>query len=163
MNLKICTKCGQTGTFHKDKNNPDGLNKWCHDCKRDSRFKKCEEIQTYLKQAWNRMKRNKKIIRNINFKELWSLWKEHCLENKKQGKHEWSCKYTGEIMTTTQGEKNQQTNISIDRFDNNKDYEVGNIVFCTTRFNRIKGEWSLDVTKKILKIFKEKGIKYEME
>ena len=166
MKFKYCKKCEKNkklSSFHKDKTNADGLNRWCHSCKKTSSIKNISLIEVYLKRRWDNLNKRSRADRNITFKELWCLWKEHCLENKKQGKHEWSCKYTGEIMTTIQGKKYVPTNISIDRLDNSKGYEIDNIVFCTTRFNRIKGEWSVDITKKILKIFKEKGIKYEVE
>ena len=159
--MKICTNCKKTGIFHKDKNNSDGLNRWCVECKRNYRFKTGEEIETYLTQAWNRMKRYK--IRTITKKELFLEWDKHCEQNRKKGKDEKSCRYTGELMTTVQGKKNQQSNISIDRIINSRNYEVGNIAFCTTGFNRMKGEINPFIIKCYLTVLKEEGLNYEKD
>ena len=66
-------------------------------------------------------------------------------------------------MTTVQGKKNQQSNISIDRIINSRNYEVGNIAFCTTGFNRMKGEIDPFIIKCYLTVLKEEGLDCEKE
>jgi hypothetical protein len=61
-------------------------------------------------------------------------------------------------MTFTQGRGRMDSNLSVDRMDNDKPYTKENIAFCTTAFNRKKGELTLELVKKILNVFKKKGI-----
>jgi hypothetical protein len=42
-------------------------------------------------------------------------------------------------MTFIGGNSIVDTNISIDRIDNNKNYEKGNVQFVTNMYNRLKG------------------------
>ena len=49
------------------------------------------------------------------------------------------CPKTGVLMTYIGGENVVNTNISIDRINNNKNYEKGNVLFVTNMYNKLKG------------------------
>ena len=49
------------------------------------------------------------------------------------------CPKTGVLMTYIGGENVVNTNISIDRINNNKNYEKGNVQFVTNMYNKLKG------------------------
>ena len=108
MENKQCTKCKQhlpLTKFHKDKTSNDGLNRWCIACKRVSRFKNCEIPEVYLKRRWdafgqiNKNRKTQRAKKDITYEELLELFNNFCNENIKQGKHRYSCKYTGDVMT----------------------------------------------------------------
>lgn len=162
---KHCNKCNRDlplSEFHKDKTNKDGLNNWCVDCKKTARFINCEIPEVYLKRRWDGFARHHRRDRNITYEELLDVFKEHCEENISQGKHMYACAYTGEIMTFFQGKGNIQSNLSVDRIDNDKPYTKENITFCTTNFNMKKGQLTIELIKKILNVFKKKGIDKEL-
>ncbi len=172
LNYKTCSKCKKQMTlssFDKDKCRPDGLNKWCRVCKKENRIKNCQKPKVYIKRKWDGFgKKDHKhkrfrASREITFPELWSCLQDFCKENVKEGKHPYACAYTGKTMTFIQGKGQIETNLSVDRIDNNKPYTKDNITFCTNQFNKIKGEATVDSIKKILVVFKKKNIKYEME
>jgi hypothetical protein len=105
---KHCNKCNRDlplSEFHKDKTNNDGLNRWCIACKRVSRFKNCEIPEVYLKRRWdafgqiNKNRKTQRAKKDITYEELLELFNNFCNENIKQGKHQYSCRYTGDVMT----------------------------------------------------------------
>ena len=49
----------------------------------------------------------------------------------------------------------KNTNISVDRINNNKDYEIGNIIFCCGKCNDTKNQVTLDLCKNILRVASE--------
>jgi hypothetical protein len=100
----------------------------------------------------------KRAEKDISFKELLELFNNFCNENIKQGKHRYSCRYTGDVMTFFQGRGQVGSNLSIDRIDNNKAYSKDNITFCTQNFNFKKGTLTVDIMMKVWKVFKEEGI-----
>jgi len=51
--------------------------------------------------------------------------------------------------------KRAWTNFSIDRYDNNKSYEIGNIVFCCSRCNSIKNASTKGMWKRFLEVEQE--------
>ena len=167
MENKQCQKCKQSlplTEFHKDKTNKDNLNRWCIACKRVSRFKNCQIPEVYLKRRWdgfgkvNKHRKTQRAKKDITYKELLELFNNFCNENIKQGKHRYSCRYTGDVMTFFQGKGQVGSNLSIDRIDNNKTYTKNNITFCTQNFNHKKGQLTVDTMMKVLKVFKEEGI-----
>ena len=162
---KHCNKCNRDlplSEFHKDKNNKDGLNRWCMDCKRTARFINCEIPEVYLKRRWDNFAQRNRRDRNITYEELLDVFKKHCEENISEGKHMYACAYTGEVMTFFQGKGRIQSNLSVDRIDNDKPYVKENITFCTNSFNNKKGQLTLELIKKILKVFKKRGIDKEL-
>lgn len=52
-----------------------------------------------------------------------------------------------------------QTNFSIDRIDNNKTYQVGNLGFCCSGCNDKKHHATLELMENVLRVAKEKGLK----
>ena len=163
---KLCKKCDRqlsVTKFHKDKTNKDGLNRWCNNCKRESRFKNCEIPEVYLKRRWVNFLKYTRRERVITYEELLDLFRQHCKENVIQGKHKYACAYTGDTMTFFQGRGQVLSNLSVDRIDNDQPYTKENIAFCSMDFNNKKGQLTLDIIKKILTFFKKKGINYEME
>ena len=52
-----------------------------------------------------------------------------------------------------------QTNFSIDRIDNNKTYQVGNLGFCCSGCNDRKHHATLELMENVLRVAKEKGLK----
>jgi len=164
--FKFCSKCKTNQpltNYHKDKNKPGGLNTWCIDCKREERFESKRQPVNYLKGRWNNMAKGDRQARIITYEELLILWRDFCDDNVARGLHPFSCAYTGEVMTFIQGEGHVLSNLSVDRIDNKKPYTKDNITFCTFKFNTQKGEMDLNIIQKILKVFKRKGIKYEIE
>tara|TARA_R100000365_G_C2696106_1_gene36216 strand:- start:151 stop:396 length:246 start_codon:yes stop_codon:yes gene_type:complete len=57
------------------------------------------------------------------------------------------CPLSGVTMTHTWKQGEMTTNISVDRIDNDKDYELGNIQFVCAQANRMKGDLSHDQLK----------------
>jgi hypothetical protein len=164
---KHCNKCNRDlplSEFHKDKNNKDGLNRWCMDCKKTARFINCEIPEVYLKRRWDGFaQRHHRRDRNITYEELLNVFKEHCEENISEGKHMYACAYTGEVMTFFQGK--------------GRIYKVIYLLIGLIMINHIlkkillfvplilimkKGQLTLELIKKILKVFKKKGIDKEL-
>lgn len=52
-----------------------------------------------------------------------------------------------------------QTNFSIDRIDNNKTYQIGNIGFCCSGCNDKKHHATLELMKNVLRVANEKGLR----
>ena len=170
--MKTCQKCKinlPISSFHKDRTNPDGLNRWCIDCKRISRFKNCEQPLVYLKRRFDSMGKHDhkykrfRARREITFKQLKELFSDFKLNNILKGLDPHACAYTEETMTFIQGKGQVGTNLSVDRIINDKPYTKDNITFCTQKFNHIKGSITVSAFTKILKVMKEKGINYEVE
>ena len=62
----------------------------------------------------------------------------------------------------SRGQKKQvkyQTNFSIDRIDNNKTYQVGNLGFCCSGCNDKKHHSTLELMENVLRVAKEKGLR----
>lgn len=51
------------------------------------------------------------------------------------------------------------TNFSIDRIDNNKTYQIGNLGFCCSGCNDRKHHATLELMENVLRVAKEKGLK----
>jgi len=60
------------------------------------------------------------------------------------------------------GKKKLETNFSIDRLDNNKTYEKGNIVFCCHKCNDAKHSITFKLIDRIQELRKEKEEEYKM-
>lgn len=93
----------------------------------------------------------------LTWEEFWQLWENH---KKRYGGL--ICGYTGVKMTHERSSmkdplRNQSYNISVDRLDPNLPYRADNIVFCTVKFNNIKGAMTRNDCLLILKKFIEYG------
>lgn len=58
------------------------------------------------------------------------------------------CFYTDEILHINSGKGRLPNSLSIDRVDNSKGYTKQNVVLCTSRFNTIKSNMSLEEVEK---------------
>ena len=167
--MKHCKKCKRDlplSCFHKDQTNQDGLNRWCKECKRTSRFKNCEQPYNYLKRRWDNMgrtDRKNRQTREITYEEFIDLYETFKSNNIAKGLDPLACAYTQETMTFIQGKGQVGSNLSVDRILNDQPYRKDNITFCTLKFNNLKGQITLDSFKKIYRVMKERNIQYEMD
>lgn len=68
------------------------------------------------------------------------------------------CEYTGLPMTHINNykkkeRKNTDSNISVDRLDNNEPYTIENIVFCRSDFNNRKNQILIEDCKRIIALY----------
>jgi hypothetical protein len=82
----------------------------------------------------SKTRREKKNEITLSMNEFIEIWKEQ------YEKFGMKCPYSGIEMTFKKGQGKMFTNISVDRYDNNKPYQDGNIVFCCMVINRMKQE-----------------------
>ena len=94
---------------------------------------------------------------HVTLEEFLELWAAH---KKRYGGM--CCGYTGVLMThqrsaMTDPLRNQSHNISVDRIDPEKPYTKENIIFCTVKFNNLKGSITYNDCLLILQKFIELG------
>ncbi len=65
------------------------------------------------------------------------------------------CYFTGVELNDIENDKNQLT---FDRLDNDKGYLNGNVVACSSEFNKLKSSISIKQVRQIVKAFKKKNI-----
>ena len=65
------------------------------------------------------------------------------------------CYFTGVKLNSIHGDPNQ---LSFDRVDNDKGYVDGNVVVCSSEFNSIKGNLTIEQVRLIVKGFKKKKL-----
>lgn len=136
---KICNKCHVERSIdyfhwrdHKTK-----LQKQCNVCRRKiDQQHKTKNVYQYILYLAKRLqyKFGKKLrktcyLQKEEFVELFI--EQHKLFGMK-------CPYSGVTMTYDLGEGKKETNISIDRFNSDKPYEKGNIIFCCSISNTMK-------------------------
>lgn len=66
------------------------------------------------------------------------------------------CFYTDETLHLMNGKGRLPTGLSIDRVDNEKGYHADNVVLCTSRFNTIKSNMTLEEIRKWMPAIYEK-------
>lgn len=136
MNTKICSKCGiekSIESFNKHQDHTDGLRSECKDCtnksKKQWRQKNKEQIREKEKKwenrwsqqpkgKFNKYKKNAKkrgIEWNLDFDQFTIYWQKNCY-------------YCGSPIKT----------IGLDRMNNNKGYEQGNVISCCAQCNYAK-------------------------
>ena len=100
-------------------------------------------------------KNRKAIPCKISREELFSEYEKHkkIMKDKFPESDGRLCRYCEKRVTFMIGYKN--TNISVDRINNNKDYEIGNIIFCCGKCNDTKNQVTLDLCKNILRVASE--------
>jgi hypothetical protein len=139
---KYCVKCKLTldiSKFHKDKSNSTGLQTYCKDCGTENTKKWASSYDGYLKKLYkdvihNAKKRAKIIKVNITIDDLKKLYE----------KQNGLCALSGIKMTrdvyTTKGNNHiiNKYNISVDRIDSDKDYDIDNIQLVCAIINRMK-------------------------
>ncbi len=99
-------------------------------------------------------------------KDLWEEFEKHVSEMKQKfpesdGRLCIYCENPWTYKRTYGTEKRVkfQTNFSIDRIDNNKTYQIGNIGFCCSGCNDKKHHATLELMENVIKVAKEKGLR----
>ena len=145
---KICSKCRERKHIFnfdsKSRNNLDGTKRKgiqaeCGLCRKKHKLKKYNsDPHTYVFRLIqlaiqpSAVKKGRKPC-TMTIDEFMNEWQK---QFKKTGLY---CPKTEVLMTYTGGENVVNTNISIDRIDNKKNYEKGNIQFVTNMYNKLKG------------------------
>ena len=145
---KICSKCRERKHIFsfdfKNRNNPDGTKRRgiqaeCGLCRKKQKLKKYNSdphsyvfrlIQFAMQPS--AVKKGRKPC-TMAVDEFMNEWQ------KQYEKTGLCCPKTGVLMTYIGGENVVNTNISIDRINNNKNYEKGNVQFVTNMYNKLKG------------------------
>ena len=100
----------------------------------------------YQMTRYQQKQRNKGL--QLTMDEFIQIWKEQ------YDKFGMKCPYSGIEMTFKKGSGKMFTNISVDRYDNDKPYQDGNIVFCCMVINRMKQELPIetfwDICKRVV-------------
>lgn len=65
------------------------------------------------------------------------------------------CYYTGEELNSIE---NDPLQLTFDRIDNDKGYVNGNVVACSSKFNNVKDNITIEQVKMMVKAFKKKKI-----
>ena len=122
------------------------LQRKCSNCRRIQQIKKYSKdphifvfraIQLILQPSASEKKGRQKS--KLTMKEFMKEWMK---QFEKSGLR---CPKTGQMMTYKRGEGEVITNISIDRLDNKKDYEKGNVQFVCLIYNKMKLHHSEDI------------------
>ena len=145
---KICSKCRERKHIFsfdfKNRNNPDGTKRRgiqaeCGLCRKKQKLKKYNsDPHSYvfrliqLATQPSAVKKGRKPC-TMTVDEFMNEWQ------KQYEKTALYCPKTGVLMTYIGGKNVVNTNISIDRIDNNKNYEKGNVQFVTNMYNKLKG------------------------
>ncbi len=115
---------------------------YCHECRKKQMYERLNKNpESFMGDRFLKVKRRAKVEKvdfNITKEFLIDIYK------KQHGK----CFYTDEILQLTNGKGRLPTGLSIDRVDNSKGYIIGNIVLCTSRFNTIKSNMTLEEIEK---------------
>ena len=119
------------------------LQRMCATCRNEYNVKKyCKNPESFLLRKYQNIKQEsshaKKSRRRcyITLKQFMDTWKKQFNERGL------TCPLSGITMTHTWKQGEMLTNISVDRIDNDKDYELGNIQFVCIQANRMKGALS---------------------
>ena len=145
---KICSKCRERKHIfnfdYKSRNKPDGTKKRgiqaeCGLCRKKQKLKKYNsDPHSYvfrliqLATQPSAVKKGRKPC-TMTIDEFMNEWQK---QYEKTGLY---CPKTEVLMTYIGGENVVNTNISIDRIDNKKNYEKGNVQFVTNMYNKLKG------------------------
>ena len=134
-----CNKCGveQSVDCFQWRIHQSKLQKQCNKCRRKvDQAHKTKNVFQYISYLAKRLhhKYGKKLrktcyLQKEEFVELFI--EQHKVFGMK-------CPYSGVTMTYDLGEGRKETNVSIDRFNSDKPYEKGNIIFCCGMSNTMK-------------------------
>ena len=153
--MKTCTNCGAqkpaTKEFFHKSSHPDGLNKWCKICKnkhdnlqwhKGKKHKdraRLSSSHTSFLNHWYVDAEKKRAKKGIIFKEGFNKEYLDYLWKKQKGK----CALSGIKMTYIKGQNIVLTNVSPDRIDSDKHYEVGNVQLVCYVYNSMKGSFTM--------------------
>jgi len=170
---KTCTRCKKEhliSSFYFKKKSKGLYSSWCKKCsdessklsyKRNSEKRKKRQIEyrqtekghfgelySSIKKRWRRNKEKLEKYRvSISYEEFVQIWK------KQKKKFDMKCPVTNVEMTMIKGLGNNKqcpTNISPDRYDNNKGYTMDNVWFVTASFNTEKGAMKIEHMEKTI-------------
>lgn len=114
---------------------------YCRHCRKKQMYDRLNKnSESFMGDRFNKVKRRAKVE-----KVPFNLTKEFLINlyNYQKG----LCFYTGEILHLTNGKGRLPSGLSIDRIDNSKGYNIDNVVLCTSRFNTIKNNMTLEEIK----------------
>jgi hypothetical protein len=142
ISYKTCTLCKKqkpTNLFYAKTLAKDGLHQWCKKCKNDKLNETHSKssiafVRRLYQMVVSKTRREKKNEITLGMNEFIEIWKEQ------YEKFGMKCPYSGIEMTFKKGHGKMFTNISVDRYDNDRPYQDGNIVFCCMVVNRMKQE-----------------------
>lgn len=140
--MKICPQCHiekSVSEYNADRMNTDGLQTHCKLCKKEMQKKSQSTFDGFIKQLYhdlktNSLKKSKDLKVNITIDDIVALYR------KQEGK----CAISGKVMTYTKYNENKyghiknKNNISVDRIDSNKHYDLDNIQLVCGIINRMK-------------------------
>jgi hypothetical protein len=174
--MKTCKKCNvekNESEFHKCKISKDGLYGWCKNCKReyDKKYRNSEKVQDYQhseclkakKIAWkdeNFLERKimglKFNMRTRNLKRNENLTVTITKNDLESVKY---CPLLGVELSYKTGKSGDPNTAAIDRIDNLKGYDPGNVWILSAKANFMKSSASkeelITFAENILKIFKK--------
>jgi len=136
---KVCVRCCRDlpfGNFPFHKKTYDGFDSWCKECRNIYRSECNQSLDTHLRAILSRMKEDRrKIPYSLNLSDLIDLYK----------KQDGRCAISNEIMTYQRTKRMHNAfNISLDRIDSSKNYDINNVQLVCWMANRMKGEHSLE-------------------
>jgi len=156
MLTKVCSRCIQRKSFEKfnrDMTHKDGLNSLCKSCRKIWRKKHKNELKIRAKIYYNT---HQEKIKNSYYSPagIYSSLKSRAKQRKlifsieKMGFIQWynsqeqKCYYCNRTIEEVNKNKFGRSNeLSIDRKNNNKGYELDNIVLACLRCNYIKSDY----------------------
>ena len=153
ISFKTCTLCKKekpVDQYYVKSKAKDGLHQWCKKCK-ESKANEAQSknpiafVRRLYQMTLTKFKREKKNEILVEMNEFIEIWKEQ------YDKFGMKCPYSGIEMTFKKGHGKMFTNISVDRYNNDKPYQDGNIVFCCMVVNRMKQELHINDFWKICK------------
>jgi hypothetical protein len=155
---RTCSQCKKTKHVYRfhSKNIRDHqgkvvryrLQRMCGDCRNDSQLRRyCRDPHAFVSRRFQTLKQKSSHHQKgrrrcyMNLKQYMNAWKEQ------YNKTGLKCPLSGVTMTHQWKQKDMSSNISVDRINNDKDYELGNIQFVCAQANRMKGDLSQDQLK----------------
>tara|TARA_R110000796_G_scaffold8770_2_gene28369 strand:- start:36 stop:641 length:606 start_codon:yes stop_codon:yes gene_type:complete len=149
--FKKCSKCRETKHIYdfdfknrrkKDGSQRPGIQAECGKCR------KLQKIKKYNSDPHSHVFR---LIQLATQPSAIKKGRRPCTMNKEEFMNEWQKQYSqtklicpklGTPMTYIGGENKVKTNISIDRIDNKKNYELGNVQFVSNIYNMMKQSYT---------------------
>lgn len=140
---KVCTKCNEEKPIESyvvcRRGRPDEYRlNYCNSCRH-------KQINTCRMKSWDKFVRNlfnRKRVRQKETNRLFTIDNEYGLSL--LIKQDYKCAFSGEPLEMTGVGREVP---SLDRVDNSKDYEKGNVVWVKYKYNVVKNDLTLDEFK----------------
>lgn len=142
-----CSRCKEIKSLEdwpiaRDKQKYPYRLSYCRLCRKKQMYRRLNiSPETFMGDRFNKVRLRAKK-NGVEF----NLTKEYLIDLYKHQKG--NCFYTDEHMTLMTGQGRKPTGISIDRIDPILGYSNDNVVLCTSRFNTIKSNMSLEEIEK---------------